>query len=120
MQTRKIGSQGFTVSALALGAMGYGKLNDRQNLITVLRAAVERGVTLIDTAEVYGPWINEEIVGEALAPLRGRVQVATKFGWNIDQATGAHLGGVNSRPDQIRRAVDGSLKRLGIETIDLL
>ena len=120
MQTRKIGSQGFTVSALALGAMGYGKLNDRQNLITVLRAAVERGVTLIDTAEVYGPWINEEIVGEALAPLRGQVQVATKFGWNIDQATGAHLGGVNSRPDQIRRAVDGSLKRLGVETIDLL
>lgn len=120
MQTRKIGSQGFTVSALALGAMGYGKLNDRQDLITVLRAAVERGVTLIDTAEVYGPWINEEIVGEALAPLRGRVQVATKFGWNIDQATGAHLGGVNSRPEQVRRAVDGSLKRLRVETIDLL
>jgi aryl-alcohol dehydrogenase-like predicted oxidoreductase len=120
MQTRKIGSQGFTASALALGAMGYGKLNDRQDLITVLRAAVERGVTLIDTAEVYGPWINEEIVGEALAPLRGRVQVATKFGWNIDQTTGAHLGGVNSRPEQIRRAVDGSLKRLGVETIDLL
>lgn len=119
MQMRKIG-QGFEVSCLALGAMGYGTLTDREGLIATLRGAVERGVTLIDTAEVYGPWVNEELVGEALAPLRGQVRIATKFGWNIDQATGAHLGGVNSKPAQIRSAVEGSLRRLGVECIDLL
>lgn len=118
MQTRKIG-QGFEVSCLALGAMGYGTLTDREGLIATLRGAVERGVTLIDTAEVYGPWVSEELVGEALAPLKGRVQIATKFGWNIDQTTGAHLGGVNSRPAQIRASVEGSLRRLRVECIDL-
>lgn len=118
MQMRMIG-QGFQVSCLALGAMGYGTLTDREGLIATLRGAVERGVTLIDTAEVYGPWTNEELVGEALAPLKDRVQIATKFGWNID-AEGRFLGGVNSRPEQIRRAVEGSLRRLRVDCIDLL
>jgi aryl-alcohol dehydrogenase-like predicted oxidoreductase len=118
MQMRQIG-QGLQVSCLALGAMGYGALTDREGLIATLRGAVERGVTLIDTAEVYGPWTNEELVGEALAPLRGRVQIATKFGWNID-VEGRHLGGVNSHPAQIRRAVEGSLRRLRVDCIDLL
>lgn len=120
MQTRKIGPDDFEVSCLALGAMGYGELKDRGNLISVLRDAVDRGVTLIDTAEVYGPWTNEEIVGEALGPVRDQVRIATKFGWDIDQATGKHLGDVNSRPEQIRKAVEGSLRRLRIDCIDLL
>ncbi|NBZ89846.1 aldo/keto reductase [Stagnihabitans tardus] len=119
MQMRKFG-QGFQVSCLALGAMGYGTLTDRAGLIATLRGAVERGVTLIDTAEVYGPWVNEELVGEALAPLKGQVQIATKFGWDIDQQTGAHRGGLNSRPAQIRASVEGSLRRLRIDCIDLL
>ncbi|WP_394177750.1 aldo/keto reductase [Yoonia maritima] len=120
MQARQLGISEFEISCLSLGAMGYGELRDRDGLIAVLRAAVEQGVTLIDTAEVYGPWINEELVGEALAPLAGSVKIATKFGWDIDQKTGVHRGGVNSRPEQIRSAVDGSLKRLGVEKIDLL
>ncbi|OCX66870.1 aldehyde oxidase [Thioclava sp. SK-1] len=120
MQMRKIGAQGFEVSCLALGAMGYGELKDRSDLIKVIRTAVDQGVSLIDTAEVYGPWTNEEIVGEALAPVRDRVQIATKFGWDIDQTTGKHLGDVNSRPEQIRRAVEGSLRRLRVDCIDLL
>ncbi|QEW20095.1 General stress protein 69 [Marinibacterium anthonyi] len=120
MQTRKIGAEGFEVSCLALGAMGYGALKDRGDLIRVIRTAVDRGVSLIDTAEVYGPWTNEEIVGEALAPIRNRVRIATKFGWDIDQTTGKHLGDVNSRPEQIRKSVEGSLRRLGIDCIDLL
>jgi aryl-alcohol dehydrogenase-like predicted oxidoreductase len=102
--------------------MGYGKsreIEDRAEMITLIRQAVERGVDFFDTAEVYGPWTNEEVVGEALAPLRDQVKIATKFGWNIDQRTGDRLGGVSSRPDQIRRAVEGSLRRLKIETIDL-
>ena len=114
---------GLKVSALALGCMGYGKsreIEDRAEMITLIRQAVERGVDFFDTAAVYGPWTNEEMVGEALAPLRDQVKIATKFGWNIDQRTGDHLGGVSSRPDQIRRAVEGSLRRLKIETIDLL
>ncbi|OYX39963.1 MAG: aldo/keto reductase [Rhodobacterales bacterium 32-64-14] len=119
MRMRKFG-QGFEVSCLALGAMGYGTLTDRAGLIATLRGAVERGVTLIDTAEVYGPWVNEELVGEALAPLRGQVQIATKFGWDIDQETGAHRGGINSRPAQIRASVEGSLRRLRIDCIYLL
>ena len=120
MQTRVLGVERFEVSCLALGAMGYGPITDRAGLIAVLRRAVEQGVTLIDTAEVYGPWTNEVLVGEALAPVRSQVRIATKFGWDIDQDTGTHRGGVNSRPAQIRRAVDGSLKRLGVEVIDLL
>jgi aryl-alcohol dehydrogenase-like predicted oxidoreductase len=100
--------------------MGYGPLDDPEQLIATIRAAVERNLTFIDTAEVYGPWVNEEIVGRAIAPLRDRVFLATKFGWDIDQTTGIARGGVNSRPEQIRSAVSGSLKRLGVERIDLL
>lgn len=121
MQRRKLG-QGLEVSALALGAMGYGKareIPDRAEMIVLLRQAVERDIDFFDTAEVYGPWTNEEMVGEALAPVRDQVKIATKFGWDIDQDTGEHRGGVNSRPAQIRRAVDGSLKRLRTDYIDL-
>jgi aryl-alcohol dehydrogenase-like predicted oxidoreductase len=120
MDRRKIGRGGLEVSALALGAMGYGDPVDRSDMIAVIRAAVERGVTFFDTAEVYGPFTNEELVGEALAPFRGEVVIATKFGWDIDHATGVHRGGVNSQPDQIRRAVEGSLRRLKLERIELL
>ena len=122
MEHRKVGSQGLEISALALGAMGYGKLDDKQGLIDVLRGAVDRGITLIDTAEVYGPWVNETIVGEALADRhrKGEVKIATKFGWDIDQTTGVHSGAVNSRPEQIRKSVEGSLRRLNIDCIDLI
>ena len=122
MHRRKLG-QGLEVSALSLGAMGYGKareLPDRPEMIALLRTAVDRGMNFFDTAEVYGPWTNEEMVGEAFAPIRDKVKIATKFGWNIDQTTGAHLGGVNSRPAQIRSAVDGSLRRLRTDYVDLL
>lgn len=119
MDKRKIG-RGLEVSALSLGAMGYGDPVDRKEMISVLRAAVERGVTFFDTAEVYGPFTNEELVGEALEPFRGEVVIATKFGWDIDHATGVHRGGVDSQPEQIRRAVDGSLRRLRLERIELL
>ena len=121
MQKRKL-VQGLEVSALSLGAMGYGKareLPDRAQMIALLRTAVERGMDFFDTAEVYGPWTNEEMVGEALAPVRDKVKIATKFGWDIDQQTGVHRGGVNSRPEQIRRAVEGSLKRLKTDYIDI-
>jgi aryl-alcohol dehydrogenase-like predicted oxidoreductase len=121
MQTRKLG-QGLEVSALSLGAMGYGKsreIEDRPEMIALLRQAVELGVDFFDTAEVYGPWTNEEMVGEAFKGVRDRVKIATKFGWNIDQRTGDHLGGVNSQPSQIRSAVEGSLRRLGTDYIDL-
>ncbi|MGO8149834.1 aldo/keto reductase [Rhizobium leguminosarum] len=121
MIKRKLG-QGLEVSALSLGAMGYGKareLTDRAEMIALLRTAVERGMDFFDTAEVYGPWTNEEMVGEALAPVRDKVKIATKFGWDIDQETGAHRGGVNSKPAQIRRAIEGSLKRLRTDHIDL-
>ncbi|GLR58914.1 aldo/keto reductase [Rhizobium indigoferae] len=114
--------QGLEVSALSLGAMGYGKareLPDRAEMINLLRTAVEHGMDFFDTAEVYGPWTNEEMVGEALAPVRDKVKIATKFGWAIDQETGKHRGGVNSKPAQIRRAIEGSLKRLRAEHIDL-
>ncbi len=123
MQKRKLGNGGLEVSALELGCMGYGKsreIEDRAEMITLIRQAVERGVDFFDTAEVYGPWTNEEMVGEALAPVRDRVKIGTKFGWNIDQRNGDHLGGVNSRPEHIRSAVEGSLRRLKIEAIDLL
>ncbi|TCA40337.1 aldo/keto reductase [Rhizobium leguminosarum bv. viciae] len=114
--------QGLEVSALSLGAMGYGRareLPDRAEMIDLLRTAVEHGMDFFDTAEVYGPWTNEEMVGEALAPVRDKVKIATKFGWDIDQETGKHRGGVNSKPAQIRRAIEGSLKRLRTEHIDL-
>ncbi|MBX5181473.1 aldo/keto reductase [Rhizobium sp. NZLR5] len=122
MQKRKLG-QGLEVSALSLGAMGYGKareLPDRAEMIALIRAAVERGMDFFDTAEVYGPFTNEEMVGEALQPVRGKVKIATKFGWDVDPDTGVHHGGVNSKPDHIRRAVEGSLKRLRTDHIDLL
>lgn len=122
MQKRKLG-QGLEVSALSLGAMGYGKareIPDRLEMIALLRTAVDRGMDFFDTAEVYGPWTNEEMVGEAFAPIRDKVKIATKFGWDIDQTTGQHMGGVNSKPAQIRSAVEGSLRRLKTDHIDLL
>lgn len=119
MKKRTLG-QGLEVSALGLGCMGYGDAIDRGEMITFLRGAAERGVTFFDTAEVYGPWKNEDVVGEALEPFKGKVVIATKFGWDIDQTTGVASGGLNSRPEQIRKAVEGSLKRLRVDCIDLL
>ncbi|CAN7546913.1 aldo/keto reductase [Pararhizobium sp. LjRoot238] len=121
MDKRTLGN-GFEVSALSLGAMGYGKsreIDDRADMIRLLREAVDLGVDFFDTAEVYGPWTNEEMVGEAFAGMRDRVKIATKFGWDIDQVTGEHRGDVNSRPEQIRSAIEGSLKRLRTDHIDL-
>ncbi|MEQ3549251.1 aldo/keto reductase [Pseudonocardia nematodicida] len=120
MHTRTLG-QGLDVSAVGLGAMGmsqsYGpNPGSRTDMIGVLRAAVERGVTFVDTAEVYGPYVNEELVGEALRPVREQVVIATKFGWDIRDGA---MAGLDSSPEQIRRVADGSLQRLGIETIDL-
>jgi aryl-alcohol dehydrogenase-like predicted oxidoreductase len=123
MQKRKLGKSGLEVSALALGCMGYGvarEIPDRKEMIALIRAAVERGVDFFDTAEAYGPFTNEEMVGEALAPLREQVKIATKFGWDIDPDTGVHHGGVNSKPNHIRTAVEGSLRRLKTDHIDLL
>jgi aryl-alcohol dehydrogenase-like predicted oxidoreductase len=118
----RLGNSGLEVSAIGLGCMGIssglGPAADRQQGIGVIRAAVERGVTFFDTAEVYGPFVNEELVGEALAPYRGQVVIATKFGFRFDQE-GRQVG-LSSRPEHIRQAVDGSLQRLGIDTIDLL
>ena len=120
MKSRQLGLSGLHVSAIGLGCMGYGAAADRQDLIHLIRAAVERGVTFFDTAESYGPFHNEDIVGEALAPFRGEVVIATKFGWDIDPVTGVYRGGVNSRPEQIRGAIDGMLRRLRVDCIDLL
>ena len=123
MRTRALGRSGLEVSALGYGAMGlnfgYGTVVDRQQAIAVIRAAVEGGVTFFDTAQVYGPFTNEEVVGEALAPFRDQVVIATKFGFDIDPDTGVNRGGLNSRPEFVRRATEGSLKRLGVEAIDL-
>ena len=120
MQKRKLGKSSLEVSALGLGCMGmshgYGPAGDRQEMISLIQAAVERGVTFFDTAEVYGPFTNEELVGEALAPVRGQVVIATKFGIKID-SSGQQV--VESRPDQIRQSAEGSLKRLRLEAIDL-
>ena len=122
MKKRKLGKSGLEVSALGLGCMGmsygYGPAGDRQEMIALLRKAVERGVTFFDTAEVYGPFKNEELVGEALAPLRDQVVIATKFGFKIGPK-GEQIG-VDSRPEHIREVVEASLKRLQIDTIDLL
>lgn len=123
MEKRRLGAGGLEVSALALGCMGYGKareLADRKEMIELIHTAVERGIDFFDTAESYGPFTNEEMVGEALAPLRERVKIATKFGWDIDPDTGVHHGGVNSKPDHIKAAVEGSLRRLKTDRIDLL
>src|SRR6201998_4627244 len=125
MQKRKLGNSNLEVSALGLGCMGmsfsYGPPKDKQEMTSLLRAAVERGITFFDTAEVYGPFLNEELVGEALAPFRKHVVIATKFGFDLsgsDNRPGA--AGLNSRPEHIKEAVEGSLKRLKGETIDLL
>jgi aryl-alcohol dehydrogenase-like predicted oxidoreductase len=123
MEKRKLGTSGLEVSALSLGCMGYGKareLQDRAEMIALIRKAVERGVDFFDTAESYGPLANEEMVGDALMPIRGQVKIATKFGWDIDPDTGVHHGGVNSKPAHIRAAVDGSLRRLKSDYVDLL
>jgi aryl-alcohol dehydrogenase-like predicted oxidoreductase len=121
MQKRKLG-QGLEVSALSLGSMGYGQernLPDRQDMITLIRTAVDQGMDMFDTAEVYGPWTNEEMVGEALAPVRDKVKIATKFGMDVDQDTGEIRMAANSKPAQIRRSVEGSLRRLKTDHIDL-
>src|SRR5918995_3857072 len=123
MQKRTLGSGNLEVSAIGLGCMGYGQARQgagKQELIALIRTAVERGVMFFDTAEAYGPFTNEEIVGEALAPVRDQVVIATKFGWNIDPDTGEQRPGLNSRPDHIRRATEGMLRRLGTDRIDLL
>ena len=127
MHKRKLGKSNLEVSALGLGCMGmsfsYGPPKDKQEMTSLLRAAVERGVTFFDTAEVYGPFINEELVGEALAPFRGRVLIATKFGFDLNpdfDPRDEGAPGLNSRPEHVKQAVEGSLKRLQVETIDLL
>jgi aryl-alcohol dehydrogenase-like predicted oxidoreductase len=122
MKKRKLGKSNLEVSALGLGCMGmsfgYGPAGDKQEMIAVIRAAVERGVTFFDTAEVYGPYTNEELVGEALAPFREQVVIATKFGFNIDATTGKQAG-LNSRPEHIMEVAEASLKRLRTDVIDL-
>ena len=124
MQKRKLGNSNLEVSAIGLGCMGmsfsYGPPPDRQEMIAVLRAAVERGVTFFDTAEVYGPYTNEDLVGEALEPFRGQVVIATKFGFNLHPDGKPGWAGLNSKPDHIKQAVEGSLKRLRTDSIDLL
>jgi aryl-alcohol dehydrogenase-like predicted oxidoreductase len=121
MQRRTLGKSGVEVSAVGLGCMGlnfsYSHALSTQESVKLIRQAVERGVTFFDTAEVYGPYTNEEIVGEALQPMRDQVVIATKFGFNI---VDGKMSGVNSRPEQIHKAAEGSLKRLGVEVIDLL
>ncbi len=123
MQKRQLGKSSLEVSAIGLGCMGisfsYATKLSKDEGVALIRAAVERGVTFFDTAEVYGPFVNEEVVGEALRPVRDKVVIATKFGFDIDFKTGENRG-VSSRPERIRQAVEGSLKRLGVETIDLL
>jgi aryl-alcohol dehydrogenase-like predicted oxidoreductase len=123
MEKRLLGNSGLEVSALGLGCMGmsqgYGpNPGDRQQMIDLIRAAVDRGVTFFDTAEVYGPFVNEELVGEALAPVRDQVVIATKFGFAFDDH--GRQTGVSSRPEHVKRAVDGSIRQLGVDTIDLL
>ena len=123
MQKRRLGRSNLEVSALGLGCMGmsfgYGPAADRQEMISLIRSAVDRGVTLFDTAEAYGPFTNEELVGEALAPVRGQVVIATKFGFKLDPAVERGLGGLDSRPEHIRQVAEASLKRLRVDAIDL-
>ncbi len=122
MKKRKLGKSGLEVSAIGLGCMGmsfgYGPPKDKREMIELLRAAVDRGVTFFDTAEVYGPFANEELVGEGLAPFRERVVIATKFGFKLDPKTGRSVG-VNSRPEHIKEVAEASLKRLNTDVIDL-
>jgi aryl-alcohol dehydrogenase-like predicted oxidoreductase len=123
MKTRKLGKSGLEVSAIGLGCMGmtfsYGPAPDRPEMIKLLCAAVERGVTFFDTAEVYGPFNNEELVGEALAPFKGKVVIATKFGFKLDPNGGPQWIGLDSRPEHIKQVAEGSLKRLKVDAIDL-
>jgi aryl-alcohol dehydrogenase-like predicted oxidoreductase len=123
MQKRRLGKSNLEVSALGLGCMGmsfgYGPAGEKQEMISVIRRAVERGVTFFDTAEVYGPFTNEELVGEALAPFRGKVAIATKFGFKLDPNTGKQAG-LDSRPEHIKEVAEASLKRLRVDAIDLL
>jgi aryl-alcohol dehydrogenase-like predicted oxidoreductase len=122
MQKRKLGNSRLEVSALGYGCMGlshgYGPVTEKQQAISMIRAAFERGVTFFDTAEAYGPYLNEEVVGEALSPMRQQVVIATKFGFNFDAE--GKIAGLNSKPDHIREYVDGALKRLRTDVIDLL
>jgi aryl-alcohol dehydrogenase-like predicted oxidoreductase len=122
MQKRKLGKSNLEVSAIGLGCMGmsfgYGPPMDKQEAVALIRAAVERGVTFFDTAEVYGPYTNEELVGEALEPFRRQVVIATKFGWKIDPSTRKSVG-LDSRPEHIKEVAEESLKRLRVETLDL-
>ena len=123
MQKRKLGNSNLEVSALGLGCMGLsyglGPPVDKKEGIALIRAAVERGVTFFDTAEVYGPFTNEELVGEALAPFRGKVMIATKFGWEANPADGGKWTSLNSRPEHIKKVAEASLTRLKVDTIDL-
>ena len=123
MQKRKLGQSNLEVSALGFGCMGmswsYGPPKDKQEMISLLHATVEKGVTFFDTAEVYGPLLNEELVGEALAPFRGKVAIATKFGWEVNPNDGGKWSALNSRPEHIKHVAEGSLKRLKVDAIDL-
>jgi len=123
MEKRRLGNNGLEVSAIGLGCMsmtgGYSDRPDRQQMISLIRTAVDRGITFFDTAEIYGPYANEELVGEALAPYQGQVVIGTKFGWDIDPQERKPRARVTSDPQVIKQVVDGSLRRLGVETIDL-
>src|SRR5512134_505463 len=123
MQQRKLGKSDLEVSSIGLGCMGmsfsYGPPADKEEMIALLRSAVDRGVTFFDTAEVYGPFTNEELVGEALAPFRGQVVIATKFGFELDPKGGPRWVGLNSRPEHIKQVAEGSLGRLGVDAIDV-
>jgi len=123
MQKRKLGKSNLEVSAIGLGCMGmsfsYGPPKGKQEMIALLRAAVERGVTFFDTAEVYGPFTNEMLLGEALEPFKGQVVIATKFGFNLNPDGSPGWQGLNSRPERIRQVAEASLKRLKIDVIDL-
>src|SRR3954462_14961657 len=123
MQKRTLGKSNLEVSALGLGCMGmsfsYGPAKDKGEMTALLHAAVERGITFFDTAEVYGPYLNEELAGEALAPFRDRVVIATKFGFNLNPDGSPGWQGLNSRPERIRQVADASLKRLRPDLIDL-
>ena len=123
MKKRKLGKSNLEVSEIGLGCMGmsfsYGPAKDKKEMISLIHAAVERGVTFFDTAEVYGPFVNEELVGEALAPFRGKVVIATKFGWEANPDDGGKWNALNSRPEHIKQVAEDSLKRLKIDAIDL-
>ena len=123
MQKRKLGNSGLEVSALGLGCMGmssaYGPAADKQEMIALMRTAVDLGINFFDTAEAYGPFVNEELVGEALAPVREQVVIATKFGFDIEPGSGQRRGGLNCRPDHIKEVAEASLRRLNTDVIDL-